>query len=228
MTLTPMDASRDYFLVLMDIAGSTELPPEVSERVIARLRSELLRVNRRLQRDIALRLRMNYGDEIAGLFTSAPRLFDAVEAIRDVLYPDATIRFVVTRGMIGVPTRDLRRVSGPAFKKADSVMRGLKTTNRFAAWRVGDPLLDDTLSSLTETSNALLEGMTDNQRKVFDLVRLGMKRVEVAKELGKSKQAVSDAAIRGKVDLVVAAEQAIRRILEELGRRDSLVPHQHR
>ena len=228
MSLTLMDADREYFLLLMDIRDSTEMSPEQSERAMGRLREELLRVNRRLQRDLALRLRMSYGDEIAGLFKSPPRLFDAVAAVRDVLYPDAAMRFVVTRGKIGVPTRDMRRVSGPAFKEADGVMGTLKSQNRFAAWRLGDALLDDVLDSLTRTSNALLEEMTDNQRKVFDLVRFGMKRVEIAEKLGKSKQAVSDAAVRGRVDLVVDAERAIRRVLEELGQGNPLIPHSSR
>lgn len=216
-----MDANREYFLLLVDIRGSTELAPDVMERAMARLRKELLRVNRRLQRDLALRLRMNYGDEIAGLFTAPERLFDAVVAIRDALHPDAAIRFAVSNDRIGVPTRDLRRVSGPAFKEADRLMRRLKTHNRFAAWRIGDSLLDAALNSLTQTSNALLEDMTDNQRSVFNLVRRGLKRVEVAERLGKSKQAISDAAIRGRVDLVVEAEHAIRKILVSLGQRDS-------
>ncbi|MBE9505996.1 MAG: hypothetical protein IMY84_04200 [Chloroflexi bacterium] len=176
-----------------------------------------------MREDLALGLRIRYGDEVAGLFVSASRLFDAVAAVRDALHPDAAVRFVVTRGRIGVASRDIRKVGGPAFKEADDTMERLKKQKRFVVWRLSDSLLDAVLDSLTGTANVLLEEMTANQRAVFALVRRDLMRVQVAERLGKSKQSVSSAAVRGNVDLVVEAEDAIRRILAGLGQRDSFV-----
>lgn len=184
------------------------------------MKEELPRLNKRFRKDLALGLRVSYGDEVAGLFVSASRLFAAVAAVRDVLHPDAAVRFVATRGRIAVPSRDIRTVGGPVFKEAADTMERLKKHKRFGAWRLGDSLLDAVLGSLTETANVLLEEMTDNQRAVFALVRRDLMRVQIAERLGKSKQSVSSAAIRGHVDLVVEAEDAIGRILASLGQRN--------
>lgn len=222
--LTPMDTDRDYFLLLIDVRDSTELPPDQLARAMARLKEELPRANRRLRKDLALGLRISYGDEVAGLFVSASRLFDAVATVRDALHPDAAVRFVVTRGRVGVASRDIRKVGGSVFKEADDTMERLKKQKRFVAWRLGDSVIDAVLDSLTGTANALLEDMTENQRAVFALVRRDLMRVQVAERLGKSKQSVSSAAVRGNVDLVVEAEHAIRMILAGVGQRDSFVP----
>jgi hypothetical protein len=87
-----MDMDRDYFLLLIDVRDSTELPPDRQARAMVRLKGELPRVNRRLRKDLALGLRISYGDEVAGLFDSASRLFDAVATVRDALHPDAAVR----------------------------------------------------------------------------------------------------------------------------------------
>ena len=109
------------------------------------------------------------------------------------------------------------------FKEADDTMERLKKQKRFVAWRLGDSVLDAVLDSLTGTANVLLEDMTENQRAVFALVRRDLMRIQVAERLGKSKQSVSSAAVRGNVDLVVEAEDAIRMILAGVGQRDSFV-----
>lgn len=218
-----MDTNREYYLLLVDIRDSTEIPADELAPAMERMRKELQRLRRRLRDDLELGLRVSYGDEVAGLFKTPAPLFDVIATIRDALYPDALLRFVVTRGRIAVVSRDIRAVGGSAFKEADAAMERLKKNKRFAAWCLGDPVVDAVLDSLTGTANALLEGMTENQREVFDLVRQNLARVEVADRLGKSKQSVSSAAVRGNADLVAEAEVAIGRILASLGQRDSFV-----
>jgi hypothetical protein len=112
-----MDTNRDYYLLLIDVRGSTKLAPKRIDRVMDRLATELPRINRRLGRELALGLRVSYGDEVAGLFASASRLYDAAVAVRDVLYPDAGLRFVVAKGRIAVASRDIRKVGGLVFRQ---------------------------------------------------------------------------------------------------------------
>ncbi len=218
-----MDTKREYYLLLVDIRDSTEIPADELAPAMERMRKELQRLRRRFRDDLELGLRVSYGDEVAGLFKTPAPLFDVIAAIRDALYPDALLRFVVTRGRIALVSRDIRAVGGAVFKEADAAMERLKKSKRFAAWCLGDPLLDVVLDSLTGTANALLEGMTENQREVFDLVRQDLMRVEVADRLGKSKQSVSSAAVRGNADLVAEAETAICQILASLSQPDSFV-----
>ncbi len=218
-----MDTNREYYLLLVDIRDSTEIPADELAPAMERMKKELQRLRRRLREDLELGLGVSYGDEVAGLFKTPAPLFDVIAAIRDALYPDAMMRFVVTRGRIAVASRDIRAVGGPVFKEADAAMERLKKSKRFSMWCTGDPLLDAVLDSLTGTANALLEAMTENQREVFDLVRQDLSRVEVGVRLGKSKQSISSAAVRGSADLVAEAEVAIGRILASLGQEDSFV-----
>ena len=216
-----MDTNREYYLLLVDIRKSTKIPADELAPAMARLKKDLSLLRRRLRDELELGLRVTYGDEVAGLFTTPSALYDVATGIRDALHPEAKIRFVVARGRIAVASSDIRAVGGAVFKEADAAMERLKKSKRYAVWQLGDPLLDAALDSLTATANALLEGMTENQRGVFTLVREGLSRVEVAELLHKSKQSVSSAAVRGKADLVVEAEETISRILAGLGQRDS-------
>jgi len=217
-----MDTSRDYYLLLIDIRGSTKVAPRRLGRVMERLATELPRINRRLKRELALGLRVSYGDEVAGLFASASGLYDAVATVRDALHPDARLRFVVVKGKIAVASRDIRKVGGLAFKQADDAMERLKKRKGFACWLLGDALTDGVLNSLTGMSNTLLEGMTAYQRTVYALIRQGVSRKDAAKRLRKYLQSVSTAARTGKADAVLEAEATIRSVLARLDERKTI------
>ncbi len=217
-----MDTKRDYYLLLIDVRGSTRMVPKRLDRVMERLGTELPRINRRLGRDLTLGLRVSYGDEVAGLFASASRLYDAVAAVRDALHPDARLRFVVVKGRVAVASRDIRKVGGLAFKQADDAMERLKKQRGFARWFVGDPVTDAVLNSLTGMSNTLLEGMTAYQRQVYVLLGNGVSRKDAARKLRKYLQSVSTAARTGKADAVLEAAATIRAVLARLDERKAV------
>lgn len=211
-----MNTKRDYYLLLIDIRGSTKLPPARVGRVMRRLERQLPHINKRLGRATELGLRVSYGDEVAGLFVSAGVLYAAVVAVREALYPDARLRFVAVKGRIAVASRDIRKVGGPAFKQADDAMERMKRERGFARWSLGDPLTDQVLDSLTRTSNALLEGMTAYQRQVYGLLRGGASRKDAARKLRKYVQSISSAAQAGRAAEVLEAEATIREVLRRL------------
>jgi DNA-binding NarL/FixJ family response regulator len=65
-------------------------------------------------------------------------------------------------------------------------------------------------------SNTLLEDMTVYQRGVFALVEQGFSQKDIARELKKHPQSVSDAVMRSKAGLVLEAHQAIKDMLRKL------------
>lgn len=217
-----MNTERDYYLLLIDVRGSTKMAPARLGRVMERLGAELPRIHRRFGRDLALGLRVSYGDEVAGLFAAASGLYDAVVAVRDTLHPDARLRFVVVKGRVAVASRDIRKVGGVAFKQADDAMERLKRQRGFARWLVGDPLTDTVLNSLAGMSNTLLEGMTTYQRQVYALLSQGVSRKDAARKLRKYLQSVSTAARTGKADAVLEAEATIRGVLARLDERKTI------
>ena len=102
-----METNREYYLLLVDIRKSTEIPADELAPAMARLKKSLERLRRRLRGDLELGLRVTYGDEVAGLFRTPSALYDVATGIRDALHPDAKIRFAVARGRIAVASRDI-------------------------------------------------------------------------------------------------------------------------
>jgi DNA-binding CsgD family transcriptional regulator len=211
-----MNTDSDYFLLLIDIRESTRLRGHNAKRVMGKLAQQIRKFNRTLKSRPLADLRISYGDEIAGLFSTPLFLYDIVDALRDVLYPDVRLRFVVAKGRISVPSRDIRKVNGEVFKTADKKIRQLKKEGRFSHWTLGNPLLETALTSLSEMSNAILEDMTTYQREVFSLLKRGLAQKTIARKLGKHPQSVSDAVRRGKSELVLQAQAAIRMVLSHL------------
>lgn len=211
-----MDARADYYLLLIDIRGSTRLAMPKARQLMEKLEVELRRINRTLKPKPVLGLSMSYGDEVAGLFTTPARLFDVLMAVRNVLHPGVGLRFVVTRGKIAVSSKDIRKVGGEVFKKANEAMQRIKKRNRFCCWLLGEPIFDAVLTSLVEMSNALLEDMTQYQREVFILLEQGFAQKIVARKLKKHPQSVSDAVKRSKAGIVLDAHRAIRGLLLRL------------
>ena len=208
-----MDVQRDYHLLLVDVRGSTRMPPERVGPVMERLETTCGRLNERFGDSLALDLSLSYGDEVAGLFLSGAPVYRCVVAMRETLYPDTGLRFVVAEGRIGVASDDIRKVGGPVFKVADEAMDDVKTQRLFGAWLLQDRKRSAVLDALTRLSNAFVEDMTDYQRTVYSRLREGATRSGIADELGKYRQSVSDAARRGAADLVLEAEEAVDRTL---------------
>ncbi|MDY6952645.1 MAG: hypothetical protein SWE60_14125 [Thermodesulfobacteriota bacterium] len=215
-----MDTEQDYFLLLIDVQRSTELAPARVRGVMKRLEGELRALRQRLRQQLALGLTISYGDEVAGLFFRVAPLFNTVAAVRDVLRPDTSLRFVAAKGKIAVPSSDIRKVGGAVFKEAEEAMQRIKKKKRFCSWHVGNPEQDAVLNALTEMSNVFMEEMTDHQWKVFQLTRKGLSGKAAAEALQKHPQSISDAIKRGKAHLVLEAETAIGKVLKGIDQQE--------
>ena len=212
-----MDISRKYYLLLVDVKGSTKQTPKRRQELFQTLEKEIQRLNQSLDPKPVLDLQISYGDEVAGFFDSPENLYDAVDALRGCLIDKAEVRFVAVYGEIGIETNDIRKVGGDVFKQAGELMDKLKRERGFCKWAVGDVFLDHLFTSLTEMSNALLKNMTSYQRELYYRLKTGESKTAIASTLGKYKQSVSDSAKRGGAELVLQAEKTIRMALEKLG-----------
>jgi hypothetical protein len=202
-----------HYLLLIDLKRSTRLAPEAASRLFGRLEERLGDLNRQLEPRPVLGLTISYGDEVAGLFDSPVRLYDIVDQIREMLHLEVGIRFVAARGSIGRFSQDIRQVGGEVFKRADGAMRAIKKQRRFSKWLIGGPTGNTALDALTEISNAVLEDMTAYQRDVYQLLAGGLSQAEIAVQMGKHRQSVSDAVKRGHAECVIEARGAINGLL---------------
>ncbi len=165
-----MDAVSHHYLLLVDLKDSTRLAPDAADRLFVRLEERLAELNRHLDPAPVLGLTISYGDEVAGLFDTPVHLYDIAQQIRDWLHPEVGIRFVAVRGPIGRYSADIRQVGGEVFKRADGAIRAIKKKPPLLQVVDREPHVDTALDSLTEMSNAVLEGMTDYQREVYGLL----------------------------------------------------------
>ena len=202
-----LDVNRPYVLFLADIQASSKLPSAVREAVFQRIESENKRLNSSLAPSLLLNLSISYGDEIAGLFQDASALYGVADALRQAIYPEAYLRFVVVRNRIGVASTDIRQIGGPIFKRASERIEYLKRRNRFCNWDLGRGELDGSLEALVELSNSLIQRMTAYQREIWRLLRSGRSQAQIAKMLSKHQQSVSRAVIDGGTNLLLMAEQ---------------------
>ncbi|MFQ5865253.1 MAG: SatD family protein [bacterium] len=211
-----MQLNKNYFLLLIDIKKSTSISSSVRQKVFNKLDLKLKQINQKLNPKPALGLSISYGDEIAGLFDCPRQIYEIVNKLRQEIYPEAQLRFVVAYGKIGVISDDIRKVGGEIFKEAENQMNLLKKQDGFSFWSLKDSYQSSILNSLTEMSNAILERMTPYQRQVWQLLESGLTQKQISERLKKYPQSVSDAAKRGEADLVLRAGRIINQILEKI------------
>lgn len=210
-----MDLNSNYYLLLIDIINSTQLPDKGFSLKMELLENQLININNNFKNDLVLPLSISYGDEIAGLFNTPENIYRAVIEIRKIFYPVTTIRFVVVKGTIARVSSDIRKIGGIAFKKASKTIDALKKNNRFCSWQVNDPLIDKALASLCELSDVVIKGMSNYQNDVLELLRDGLTQKQIAEKLGKYTQSIWDAIQRSKAIYIIEAEQSINLILKE-------------
>ncbi len=209
-----MNLRRSYYLLLGDVQRSTSRSSSERRTLFRKLDGAIERLNGNLDPEPVLGLTRSYGDEVAGLFEEPRRIYDVISELRDAIHPHSTLRFVVARGRVGVASDDITQVGGPVFKRANHLMDRVRKERRFCRWEVGKPAIDAALTSLSDQSNASIESMTPYQRRIFQLLREEMLQVDIAKKLRKHQQSVSEATKRGRADLVVDGEAAIRALLD--------------
>ena len=208
--------TKKYFLLLIDIKKSTSLVPTDRKKVFEELDLLLKKLNRKLNPKPVLKLSVSYGDEIAGLFETPKQFYEIVTHIREGLFPKAQFRFVAAHGRIGVASKDIRKLGGEVFKKADERIKQLKRRDLFCEWVFKNAKENEILNSLSEMSNEIVERMTPYQREVWQLLEQGLTQKEISKRLEKYPQSISYAVKRGGADQVIRAGQVISKILEKI------------
>ncbi len=211
-----LQISKNYFLILIDIKKSTTLSPATRKKVFEELDLLLRKLNRKLNPKPVLRLSVSYGDEIAGLFETPKQFYEIVTQLREGLFPKARFRFVAAHGKIGVASKDIRKLGGEVFKKADERIKQLKRQDLFCEWVFKNAKENEILNSLSEMSNEIVERMTPYQREVWQLLEQGLTQKEISNRLKKYPQSISYAVKRGGADQVIRAGQVISKILEKI------------
>jgi transcriptional regulator len=218
-----IEIEKDYYLLLLDMKNSTKLPAEKAKEKFDQLDNSISYFNDQLRDELALPMSINYGDEIAGLFHSPQSFYQIASQFRQILFPDTTIRFVSIKGRVAVASDDIRQIGGSIFKKANEEMLRLKKEDKFSWFGIDTEPVNSSLTALSELSNAVINDMSEYQREVYNLLKMGLNQKEIAQKLDKYAQSVWDAVQRSKAAYVLQAEKAISQMLKEINNAKALI-----
>lgn len=212
-----MDNHTEYYLILADIKGSTDLTPKKNAALMEQLLLQLERQNQKHSADIIYPLEVNYGDEFAGLFSKPRAFYQIISDIRDALRGIAEFRFVTAHGRIGYADGTIREMGGPVFETASRSLSQLKKKRQFSDWHIADDATNLALTAMTNAAATVIDDMTPYQHIVYMFEKAGLKGTEIAKKLGKNPRSVSNAKKTGHSKTVIQIEQAMDAILGLVG-----------
>jgi hypothetical protein len=209
-----------YYLILVDLQGSTHLGPSEFRALTDRLGAALESLSGRHSDSLALPVRQQYGDEVAALLQRPYPIYDIADEIREAAYPTAQVRIVVTRGHVGQAASELPLLGGPVFQRAQEKMTALKRRREPALWDIGPPHEQGVLQALFNLTHSIASGLTDYQRETWRLLRTGVSQQEIAARLKKKPQSVSRAVATGRIPYLIEGEEALRSVLRHLPEED--------
>jgi hypothetical protein len=208
-----VSTKRDYFLLIIDLEGSTGLAPRKIKEATHSLSRVLASLSATHKADLALPLKQHYGDEVAALLHSPRAIYEIVDAVRDVVHPYTRVRFVVTRGRIGQAAKDISLVGGSVFKDAVRLMSMLKKKSSRASWQIGGPVEQSVLQALSDMSDGLIDDLTEFRYRIWRLLRTGSPQSQVARTMKRHPQSISSAVAGGHLRALIEGEEAIRAVL---------------
>ncbi len=209
--------TRRFHVLLLDMMASARLADR--NAATRRFRQVAPRLNRTFGADLLAPFEITRGDEVAGVLRSAARVYDIMAAMGEAMSP-VRFRHVLAFGELtaGLETRRSSLIDGPAFYRADAMMRELKKTRKTFALASGQPAIDEPAEALVNLLQWRWSAMTDLQRRIVRLYQRERNQTRVGRELGRTQQQVSQALRSTRWELLEAGEEAVRRLFEQIDR----------
>ena len=204
---------RRLIVLLADLIGSSAISHrDVSQR---KLVETYLHINEIYRKDFYAPIKITRGDEIAGVLYRMDNLYRIADSLNEMIYP-LHLRFVFVRGVLtaGLDTKDAAIIDGPAFKIAGEVLLKAKMEKKGFVFCLGNPILDQVLTALSNLLSGIKKDWTENQRKVVRLYRKFQSQSEVAKKLRVTQQNIAKILKSVAWSEVQEAEEALNRLLK--------------
>jgi hypothetical protein len=159
-------------------------------------------------------------DEISGVLNSPATCFRICRTVNESMHPHC-FRFAVVQEKldVAVDSRDSRLMDGPAFHMASDLMAQAKKQGSFYSFRLGFlvPELEGLVCGAANLTHVLRQEWTRHQRRVIAAYEQYRKQERVARKLGISQQAVSDALREAKWKSLVQQETLLDAVLQQKG-----------
>jgi len=159
-------------------------------------------------------------DELSGVLKRSNMSYRICRLLNEGVYPHL-FRFAVVRGTLDVDisSKNARRMDGPAFHTAADMIQRAKKENLYYCFNLGFQFteFDPWLNELANLLHILRSGWSSHQLRVVQFYEKFGSQKSVAKELGITQQAVSDALRQAHWKEVKRVENMIDEVLEKYG-----------
>lgn len=206
---------RAFYVFLLDLVGSTGLPDR--NAATRRFRQVGAQVNKTFAKDLFAPFEITRGDEIAAVLRSPARVYEIMATVAEAMSP-MRFRYVLVYDELtaGIDTRQSSVMDGPAFYRADAMMREIKRTQKSFALATGQDALDPPAEALVNLLQWRWSEMTDLQRRIVRLYQRERHQARVGRRLRRSQQQVSQALKATRWELLDAGEAAARHLFEQI------------
>ena len=210
--------AEKYHVFMIDIIGSAKVPDR--DALSRTLDLAISRINAEYPYDYWAPLEVTKGDEVAGVLVSMARVYDMIDTLSQALYP-VMFRCVLVFDQLdaGVDTRRSTVIDGPAFHRADQLMRGLKKTQKTFTLSSGEEELDAATEALVNFLLWRWNNLTELQRRIVRVYQQERNQSRVADILQRKQQQVQHTLDVCKWQLIDGAEKAVRGLFEIIDRR---------
>lgn len=209
--------SKVFTIIVGDVIGSRDISNRV--KFMRRIQAVISEIVKEFQEEFYAPLKLTRGlDELSGVLKRPEKGYRICSLLNERLLPHQ-FRFAIVRGNldIGVKSRDAAKMDGSAFHIAADIIERAREENRCYYFSLGlQPAVTEQLvNELANLIYLLRSNWSDHQRHIVELyVRLG-KQKSVAKKLGITQQAVSDALRQARWKEIEQAEKVIEQLLKD-------------
>jgi predicted DNA-binding protein YlxM (UPF0122 family) len=208
---------RKLIVLVADLIGSSSIRHrDLSQRKLVEAYQQ---INEIYKKDFYAPIKITRGDEIAGVLQQSDNLYRIADSINEMVYP-VRLRFVFVKELLtaGLNTRDAAIIDGPAFKIAGELLLRVKMEKKDFVFNLGNLILDDILTTLSNLLSVIKNDWTEKQRKVVKLYHELKNQSELADKLGVSQQNIAKTLKSVDWLKVQEAEEALNRLLKNYNR----------
>lgn len=202
-----------FCVVLGDVVSSTK--SKFREHLQKSLEDACQVVNSKYPQDIYANFKLLKGtDEIGGALYNITDLFRILVSLEDRVFPEK-IRFVVVFDYvdIGIDTRDISKMDGPAFHRASDDMSALKKTDLLLRLSIDDGFIDSMIEGEINLMFLLRSNWTSRQHEIINCYEELHSSSKVADKLEISHQAVTSTLKRAKWGSLSLIEKTLNEAL---------------
>ena len=211
--------SKIFTIIVGDLVGSRNISDR--QQLSRKIASVIDQVSKEFRKEFYAPLTLTRGiDEFSGVLKRFNMSYGICRFLNEKVHPHL-FRLAVVRGPldIAITSKDARRIDGPAFHVAADMIQRAKKENLYYNFNLGFQFeeFDLWLNELTNLLHILRSSWTNHQRRVVQLYKEIENQKIVAKDLGITQQAVSEALRQAHWKELKRVETMIDRTLEKYG-----------